>query len=148
MAIRDIVVSNNNTTTTLVFPLNETTGTIANESNGKICGSIVNPHWLINDHFYWKQLAKFKAGPAAGVTFIPSKSEILLVSSDTLVRYSPVSNSTLRQAISPHFLPNGYSGEAVYASTKQLIYYYNLLTTVVKQRHSFQIQTTAGYLTL
>lgn len=135
MAIKDIVVHDSNKE--FRFRLNESDGEIAHESHGKYKGRVVNPHWLANDHFKWKEIASTTAEPAAGIVFDETQGCLIIVGGDSLKFLQPKTETILSIPITGGKIPAGYSGEAVFDQDKKVIHYYNLMNEDNKARPFF-----------
>ena len=48
------------------FPLNESSGILVHDKQGKIRGKAINPIWLINKSYYWNLLHSQASESTAG----------------------------------------------------------------------------------
>lgn len=135
MAIKDVMIHDSNKD--FRFRLNESDGDAAHESHGKYKGRVVNPHWLANDHFKWKEIARTTADPAAGIAYDEHQGRLIIVGGDSLKFLYPKAGDVNSIPITGGRIPAGYSGEAVLNQEKDVIYYYNLMNEDNKARPFF-----------
>ena len=145
MAIRDITVDCGKRH--MSFPLDEASGGIARQKDGRIAGKVKSPHWMIHDHYYWKKTAELKADKAAGITYDPNRDRIVIVNRDSLVSICFAGGKQVlsRQEITPSPLPAGWSGEAIYDPLRDLIYFYNLIDMENVAKPFFAEMTGTGH---
>lgn len=128
MAIKNIKITENNITK-YIFPLNESTGNDIHNIKGKNIGMVKNPIWLINEHFNWKEIIKFKADCTAGIAYNNEKQQVFIVDKDSINIFEAGTYRLTRKSISP--IPfDIISGEAIYNSIDNKTYIYNLDTKI------------------
>ncbi|MCC8170671.1 MAG: hypothetical protein LIP00_02575 [Parabacteroides sp.] len=81
-AIRNLVVSDGKKD--WVMPLNESKGEEVHDSNGKVCGQVTNPVWLINRSYYWQPVCQSYSATPSGLCFDDKRQEMLLFNQDSL----------------------------------------------------------------
>lgn len=52
-----------------VFPFNESSGSYVHDTNGNVQGTVVSPHWMINDSYHWKFLGQSYSDTPSGIAF-------------------------------------------------------------------------------
>lgn len=72
------------------FPLNESGGSDVHDSTGETLGTVVNPIWLINESYYWKEDFRHHSDKPFGVAFDTAGQQILLFNQDSLFTYHTV----------------------------------------------------------
>lgn len=72
---------------TVRIPLNEISGCNVHSAAGKVVGHVVNPVWLTNDSYYWKELFEFRSAGPAGIQYDPVKQCLVAFTQDSLWRY-------------------------------------------------------------
>jgi Response regulator containing CheY-like receiver and SARP domains len=70
------------------FPLNENEGEFVHDSNRKITGHVINPVWLINDAYYWKEGPSFSSKKVAGSNFNTKTQDIYYFNEDSITIYN------------------------------------------------------------
>lgn len=124
MAIKDIRIAEKGQEV-YSFPLNEAVGTDVHDRKGKVVGVVKNPTWLINEHFNWKEVARFKANGTAGVTFNTNDQQVIVINKDSINVFDVSTRTLEKQSIEP--IPfNIVSGEAMYNHYTNQCYIYNL----------------------
>ncbi|MDD3036569.1 hypothetical protein [Bacteroides sp.] len=69
------------------FLLNESKGNLVHDSEGKIRGTVINPYWLINDSYHWKQVTTFISSVSMGSKFNVEAQEIQFITPDSFFTY-------------------------------------------------------------
>jgi DNA-binding SARP family transcriptional activator len=92
MTLSNIRIKENNNTT-YFWPLNEYDGNDAYEKITGLVSEVHNPEWLRKDHYHWKKLRSFKSDEMAGVIYKESVQEFNIINKDSMVIYSPYSDS-------------------------------------------------------
>ncbi|MCP3933373.1 MAG: hypothetical protein GY705_30255 [Bacteroidetes bacterium] len=92
MNLRNIRLLENDETQ-YFWPLNEYDGTRAIDRVKGVVAEIKNPVWLRNEHFYWKKLRSFEADEMVGVIYKERDQNIYFVNKDSLVIFSPSSDT-------------------------------------------------------
>jgi len=83
--IRNLVVSGGSRS--FSFPLNESSGEVVHDSKGKVLGKVLNPYWLINDSYRWKNVLTIPSGTILGSKFNVKTQSLLFISQDSLFSY-------------------------------------------------------------
>lgn len=81
-AIRNLVVSD--TYQRIEFPLNESTGTLVHDNQGKVRGKAINPVWLINRFYYWNLIHSQSSKTTAGYNYDVQSGNFVYFDSDSL----------------------------------------------------------------
>lgn len=127
MAVRQVVVSGGSRS--MIFPLDEVSGNAVHQRNGSLKGRVTSPRWLVYDHHFWEKGIVFQADKAAGIAYDEVRDRIVIVDKDSL-KFVDFRSGKCRLSRIPVFsgpLPAGYSGEAMYDSVRDVIYFYNLI---------------------
>lgn len=77
------------------FPLNESEGEDVHDSEGNILGSVVNPVWLINKAYHWKELFELNSDTPMGLAFDTIGQQVLMFKKDSLYRYDIIKEEIL-----------------------------------------------------
>lgn len=81
-AIRNLVISDMNQQ--INFPLNESSGILVHDKQGKIRGKAINPIWLINKSYYWNLLHSQASESTAGYNYDFNSGNFVYFNSDSL----------------------------------------------------------------
>lgn len=81
-AIRNLVISDMNQQ--INFPLNESSGILVHDKQGKIRGKAINPIWLINKSYYWNLLHSQASESTAGYNYDSNSGNFVYFNSDSL----------------------------------------------------------------
>ena len=81
-AIRNLVISDMNQQ--IIFPLNESSGILVHDKQGKIRGKAINPIWLINKSYYWNLLHSQASESTAGYNYDFNSGNFVYFNSDSL----------------------------------------------------------------
>ena len=66
------------------FPLNESSGILVHDKQGKIRGKAINPIWLINKSYYWNLLHSQASESTAGYNYDFNSGNFVYFNSDSL----------------------------------------------------------------
>lgn len=69
------------------FFLNESSGEEVHDANGKVRGEVVNPYWLLNESYHWKEALTIPSKSVIGSKFNEKEQNILFINQDSLFRY-------------------------------------------------------------
>lgn len=81
-AIRNLVISDMDQQ--INFPLNESSGILVHDKQGKIRGKAINPIWLINKSYYWNLLHSQASESTAGYNYDSKSGNFVYFNSDSL----------------------------------------------------------------
>ena len=81
-AIRNLVISDMNQQ--INFPLNESSGILVHDKQGKIRGKAINPIWLINKSYYWNLLHSQASESTAGYNYDFNSGNFVYFNSDSI----------------------------------------------------------------
>ncbi len=104
MSIRNIEILGNENKPIHFWPLNETSGLIARDVISNLSAKVVNPNWMINNHYKLKNVAKVGPFPkvfpveALPVIYRTSKKQILIVAKDFCYSYD-INTGTIKKEI-------------------------------------------------
>lgn len=81
-AIRNLVVSD--AYQRIEFPLNESTGALVHDNQGKVRGKTINPVWLINRFYYWNLIHSQSSETTSGYNYDASSGNFVYFDRDSL----------------------------------------------------------------
>lgn len=125
MAIKDIEIRDGGGHK-YFFPLSEAEGDIAHELIHKKQGKVVHPTWLINKRYYWEKVFSFSSEKAAGIAYDSLNNQLLVVENKDLKKLNLTDFTFSQDSLNIAYMPNAYSGEAIYNPEKEEVYFYNL----------------------
>lgn len=76
------------------WPLDERDGTVAHELVNNAGGTVLNPVWIRNEHYAWKEEQDLMLKGYASVAFNPEKEQLYIADGDSLLTWS-VANGRL-----------------------------------------------------
>ena len=76
------------------WPLDERDGAVAHELVNNADGTVLNPVWIRNEHYAWKEEQDLMLNGYASVAFNPSKGQLYIADGDSLLSWS-VANGRL-----------------------------------------------------
>ncbi|MCL2651569.1 MAG: hypothetical protein FWD60_11175 [Candidatus Azobacteroides sp.] len=124
MVIKNIRIEKN-AEPALDIPVNESTGEEIHDVNGRKCGSVKNPEWVINRYHFWQEEGTFHTGRIAGITFNPNLNNIIIFNNDTIISYFPQYKQKNEIKLNnPAF--KLFNGEAIYNPQENKSYLYTL----------------------
>lgn len=80
------------------FPFNQNRGSRIADEMGQSIGTVINPVWLINRNYYWKQRAAFKSTNTAGFNFDNINNKVYYFDKDSITTYDIVNKKEQKQA--------------------------------------------------
>ena len=95
IAINQLKVGN---TKSYVFALNETKGEFVYDQEGRLCGKVDNPIWLINEAYHWHKEACFSSNTEAGANYNINNNEIYYFNRDSIFTYNTKSKEITARA--------------------------------------------------
>ena len=78
------------------FPLKQVQGSAVYTSGHKPLGQVTSPYWVINDHYHWKEVAKFSSSTVAGHNYAESQHRIICFNDNALYTYDLMSGKSSR----------------------------------------------------
>jgi two-component SAPR family response regulator len=70
------------------FNLNESNGEEVHDVNGKVRGKVLNPYWLLNESYHWKESVSIPSKTMMGSKFNEKEQSILFINQDSLFSYN------------------------------------------------------------
>lgn len=96
-AIKNLMISGNGRK--YFFPLDESYGNVATDCIRRHRASAVNPYWMINDSYTWRQIASASFDTVAVSGYSSHARLFYYFSKDSIWTYSPVSGKQTLQAL-------------------------------------------------
>ena len=115
MAIRNIWISDHKNQPRHSWLLNESEGETASDLTGNSIAQIINPTWLVNNHFFWTKRDEFHMEASSGVACDTVRNRILLIGKNRIVSYD-VNTSETHEQIVNNVKPSGLKTELFYYS--------------------------------
>lgn len=105
--------------------LGEVTGEVVHDNKGRVKGTVVNPNWLANRFFFWKEKIKFRCESMSKIAYDEKKNRVIVMDQQVVSTYS------MRYDVKEdHHLVNFPTslnhGEAIYNDESESLYVYNL----------------------
>ncbi len=70
------------------FNLNESNGEDVHDDNGKVRGKVLNPYWLLNESYHWKESVSIPSKTMMGSKFNEKEQCVLFINQDSLFSYN------------------------------------------------------------
>lgn len=105
------------------IPLDEVQGEKVRDSKGRVKGSVKNPEWLVNKHFYWNEMIRFESDPMSRITYDEKHNRVLVVDENSVLAYSMRYGAFKQPILNFSFILR--EGGAAYDNENDILYIYN-----------------------
>lgn len=123
-AIKQLSISDNRQE--ILFPLEESRGNVAHNSQKEPFGKINNPIWLINDVYHWSHRSSFKSNSIAGYNFDNQTDNLYIFNRDSLFTYNVRTGNKTREAFRDKCPLDIFLGTNFLDSKEQKLYVYEV----------------------
>ncbi|MDP4237854.1 MAG: hypothetical protein Q8904_00095 [Bacteroidota bacterium] len=123
-AIRNLNISGNKLS--FHFLLNESSGNEIHDTDGKVQGKVINPCWLINEHYHWKKVLTLAPKSILGSKFTDKQQNILFISKDSLYTYQVDNKQLIRNRYANKMPVQMLLGTSFVNETTNKIYAYEI----------------------
>lgn len=115
-----------------LFALNEVEGEAVHDQEGKSCGVVENPVWLINEAYHWQKEARFASSTEAGSCYDTERNELYYVNRDSLYIYQMDTGQSFAKALASRCPVKLFLASCFINSRKRRLYVYEVFHEFVE----------------